>query len=134
ELRYQNRAYAYFQPIIRRAHALSPDEVASLIDDALDAGRLTKPEAADLALADVIVRGRMQEDGREVYLVVEVSVGVGSGDVRRASDRAALLAKLGFDAIPVVAGERVVDDAHEIAQAQRVWQVTDGHVVAPPGA
>lgn len=134
EIRYQERAFAFFRSIVLRGHALSAGERSALIEDAVERGLISDAEAGDLVLADVIVRGRFREDGREVYLVVEVSAGIGPGDVRRAADRAAVLAKLGLDAIPVVAGERVVRGTLGVAQAQRVWQVTDGHVLAPPAA
>jgi hypothetical protein len=52
----------------------------------------------------VVVRGRRREDGTEIYLGVEVSWGVGLHDVQRAAERAALLARLGTPALPVVGG------------------------------
>jgi len=89
------------------------------------------PGEANLLLADVVVRGRRDPDGALAYLVVEVSVGVGLDDVRRAVERAALLARTGVSTLPVVAGEWVVPEAADAARALRVWQVTDGHVIAP---
>ena len=131
ERRYQERAPSYFRSIILRAHALSPDERVTLVEDAIEHGQLTDQEGHDLMLADTIVRGRSREGRREVYLLVEVSWGVGTEDVRRARDRAALLAKTGAEAIPIVAGHEVTRDAQEFAQAAGVWQVTDGHTVPP---
>jgi hypothetical protein len=56
------------------------------------------------------------------------SWGVGTGDVERAVRRAALLGQTGLHTLPVVAGERITDEAAELARAMRVWQVLDGRV------
>jgi len=131
EQRYRERAPAYFSRMLRRIHALSNDELDTLLDAAVTQGRLSEDEADEVLLADVVVRGRRREDGTEVYLVVEVSWGVGLHDVQRAAERAALLARLGAPALPVVAGFWVTPEAEEPARAFRVWQVTDGRVTPP---
>ena len=131
EQRYRERAPAYFSRILRRVHALSNDELVALLDAAVTQGQLSRDEADAVLQADVIVRGRRWEDGTEVYLVVEVSWGVGLHDVQRAVERAALLARLGTPALPVVAGFWVTPEAQEPARAFRVWQVTDGRVTPP---
>src|SRR3989442_6839190 len=131
EIDYRTKGPAYFGRIIRRAHVLSPDELTTLIDGAVESGALSDAQAEDLSEADVVVRGRRREDGAEVYLVVEVSWGVGTDDVTRAARRAALLAHTGAATIPVVAGKWVTDEAEWLAREQQVWQLTDGHAVPP---
>jgi hypothetical protein len=131
ENRYRNRGPAYFGRIIRRAHVLSPDELTALIENAVESGTLSDGQAEDIYEADVVVRGRRREDGAEVYLVVEVSWGVGTNDVTRAARRAALLAHTGAATIPVVAGKWVTDEAEWLAHEQQVWQLTDGRAVPP---
>jgi hypothetical protein len=131
EQRYRERAPAYFSRMLRRIHALSNDELVALLDAAVTQGRLSEDEADEVLQADIVVRGRRREDSTEVYLVVEVSWGVGLHDVQRAVERAALLARLGTSALPVVAGFWVTPDAQEPARALRVWQVTDGRVTPP---
>ena len=131
ERRYRERGHAYFSRLLRRTHVLSGDELVSLLDAAVTQGRLSEDEADEVLQADVVVRGRRREDNTEVYLVVEVSWGVGLSDVQRAADRAALLARLGMPALPVVAGFWVTPEAQEPAHALRVWQVTDGRVTSP---
>jgi len=131
EQRYRERAPAYFSRILRRVHALSNDELVALLDAAVTQGQLSRDEADAVLQADVIVRGRRWEDGTEVYLVVEISWGVGLHDVQRAVERAALLARLGTPSLPVVAGFWVTPEAQEPARALRVWQVTDGRVTPP---
>jgi hypothetical protein len=131
EQRYRERAPAYFSRILRRVHALSNDELVALLDAAVTQGRLSEDEADAILQADVVVRGRRREDSTEVYLVVEVSWGIGLHDVQRAAERAALLARLGTPALPVVAGFWVTPEAQEPVRAFRVWQVTDGRVTPP---
>jgi hypothetical protein len=131
ENRYRTKVYAFFSRLIRRAHVLSADELTTLLDEALDNRTLSEAEADEIALADLVVRGKRREDGTEVYLVVEVSWGVGPKDVERAAERAALLAKLGPPALPVVAGRKITPDGKRLARTQHVWQLTDGRAVPP---
>ena len=39
----------------------------------------------------------------------------------------------GLETMPVVAGERITDEAAELARARRVWQALDGRVTAHNG-
>jgi hypothetical protein len=133
EERYRNRAFAYFSRLVRRTHALMEDELVALLEEAVARGSLSEEGMDEIARADVVVRGQRRERPGEVYLVVEVSWGVGPGDVERAVRRAALLSQTGLQTMPVVAGERITDEAAELARAMRVWQVLDGRVTAPNG-
>ena len=100
-----------FGRLLRRAHVLSSDETIALVEDATDSGALTEAQAGEILLTDLIVRGKRREDGSDVYLIVEVSWGVGVHDVERAAKRARLLSQIGTPAIPVVAGEWISADA-----------------------
>ena len=120
EQRYRERAPAYLGRLLRRLHVLSSDELVALIDEAVTQGQLSEDEAAEILQADIVARGRRQGDGAEVYLVVEVSWGVGFSNVQHAAERAALLARLGTPALPVVAGFWVTPEAQEPARALRV--------------
>jgi ribosomal protein S15P/S13E len=134
ERRYRERAGAYFGRLVRRAYALSDREIAELLGAAEEAGQLTPEEVDDVRAADVIVRGRRPDGTGEVYLVVEVSVGIGPGDVERALRRATLLQRaLGPDrpTLPVVAGARATREAQSLAAAQDVWIILDGRAVRP---
>jgi hypothetical protein len=131
EIDYRTKGPAYFSRMLRRSHVLSPDELTALLDDAVDSGVLSDDQAQDISAADAIVRGRRREDGAEVYLVVEVSWGVGIDDIERASRRADLLARTGATAIPVVAGKWVTPEAGWLARRNQVWQLTDGRAVPP---
>lgn len=131
ERRYRDRGPAYFGPIARSLVPLDWPELNDLLDRAVTEGVLTEEQAQEIRLTDTVLRGRSHEDGRELYLVVEASAGVGMADVQRARHRARLLARLGVETVPVVAGASLTVDAEETAGHAGVWQVTDGRVVAP---
>jgi uncharacterized coiled-coil protein SlyX len=131
EADYRSRGHAYLSRVVRRPHVLTPDEIMTIIEDARDRGMLSDVEAQELYETDLVIRGRRSDDGTEVYLVVEVSWGVGPYDVERAVQRARLLSHIGLAAIPVVAGEHILPEAHERARQSQVWQVTDGRAIPP---
>ena len=131
EQRYRTHAFAYFSRLVRRTHALMEDELLALLEEAVARGSLSEDGMDEIGRADVVVRGQQRDGSGEVYLVVEVSWGVGPGDVERAVRRAALLSQTGLQTMPVVAGERITDEAAELARAMRAWQVLDGRVIAP---
>jgi hypothetical protein len=131
ELRYHQRAYAYFAPLNRRTRVLSEDEIDTLLEGAVAQGQLSEAEADEILLADLLLRGRRREDNVEVYLVVEVSWKVDPYDVERAVRRAMLLGRIGLPTIPVVAGKEVVEEAASLAGMLQVWQLTNGQAVPP---
>jgi hypothetical protein len=134
EERYYRRASSYFSRLVRRSQVISSSELTGLLAEAVARGALSEEGADEVGWADVVVRGQRREDATEVYLVVEVSWGVGTSDVERAVRRAALLAQTGVPTLPVVAGDHILDEAAELCRAMRVWQVLDGRVIAPSAA
>ena len=133
EQRYRTHALAYFSRLLRRMHAVTDDELVALLEEAVARGVLSEDGMDEIARADVVVRGQRRDGAGAVYLVVEVSWGVGPGDVERAVRRAALLSQTGLHTLPVVAGERITAEAAELARAMRAWQVLDGRITAPNG-
>jgi hypothetical protein len=129
ELRYQYRAHAYFAPLIRRMRVLSPEEIDTLLEAAVTQGLLSEAEADEIVLADLLLRGRRREDNTEVYVVVEISSKIDPYDVERSMRRATLLSRLGTPAIPVVAGQEVVEEAANLASMLQVWQLTNGQAI-----
>ena len=134
EERYHRRAPSYFARLVRQSQVISGNELTALLAEAVARGAVSEEGADEIGWADVVVRGQRREDGTEVYLVVEVSWGVGTSDVERAVRRAALLAQTGVQTLPVVAGDHIIDEAAELCRAMRVWQVLDGRVIAPSSA
>ena len=134
EAAYRSKGPAYFSRLLRRPHVLTPDELTALIEDARDSGVLSEVDARQLYETDLVVRGRRPEDGTEVFLVVEVSWGVGPYDVERAAQRAVLLSRTGLATIAVVAGQRILPEAAALARQAQVWQITDGQAIPPAPA
>jgi cell division protein FtsB len=131
EFRYWQHASAYFQSIARRVYPLSARELSLLLDQAMEEGKLSRPDMGEILQADLVLQGQRWEDRTEVYLVVEISWGVGPSDVQRAAQRAKLLAQLGTPAIPVVAGKVVTSEAAELARQLTTWLVLDGRAISP---
>jgi len=132
EQRYRDKAPAYFRELLRGIRLLSPREVSDLADRGVEEGRLSEEEAKDLVWADLVAKGRRREDGREAYIVVEVSWGIGVSDVERAARRAELLRRLGLpNVIPVVAGKGITGEASELAEGKGVVRVIDGRAIKP---
>ena len=133
ERRYRERAHAYFGRLLRKGRVLGPDELSDLLEEAADRDVLSQSDRDEVAWADVIMRGRWRADGRQVMVLAEVSWVVDRNDVRRAVDRAALLARLGTPVVPVVAGDSVTERAADMARSRNVWQMLDGRLVEPDG-
>lgn len=85
---------------------------------------------------DLLVYGQVRHAPAptDVYLAVEVSAVVDVNDVLRASQRAALLRKAGYRAVPAAAGEDVTEGATAAARDAAVLLVQDGAGLcsAPP--
>ena len=133
ERRYRERAPAYFGRLLRKCRVVGSQELSDLLEEAADRGVLSQSDREEVAWADVIMRGRWRADGRQVMVLAEVSWVVDRNDVRRAVDRAALLARLGTPVVPVVAGDSVTERAADMARSRNVWQMLDGRLVEPDG-
>jgi hypothetical protein len=130
ELQYREKAVGRFQRLLRRIHVVSGEELGVLLDPAED--RLTELERDRLFAADLVLRGVSRRDGQECYLVAEVSVGIGVGDVQRAAERAQLLTKaLGVRAMAAVGGESIDHEGRQTADTLGVVVVLDGVVQEP---
>ncbi|MDR7563619.1 MAG: hypothetical protein QN172_06515 [Armatimonadota bacterium] len=130
ERMYRDRASSFFQDILRRIRLMDHQQVGLLLDDAVDAGRISREERADVLRADVVVSGVW--DGQEVYLLAEVSATVTAQDIERARRRAAILERAtGRSVLAAVAGERLSEDPQTQQQARSVWKVLDGRAEPP---
>jgi hypothetical protein len=122
EIKYRDKAPAYFGRILRRARAVSFQE----LEDDLE--KLPDYERNDLLLLDLLVRGqaRTQPDAPEVWLAIEVSAVVDRNDVDRAQRRAAILRRAGYVAVPAVAGEETTKGGEATARAANVLLIQNG--------
>jgi len=132
ERKYRERAPAYFEGLLRGIHALSAEEVARLVDEAVSRGGLSTEDRRAILETDLVIRGVRLGESTETYLAVEISVGIGRHDVTRAQQRARILQRLvAKPVLPVVAGEWITSDAEEQATATDVWRVLNGGAMAP---
>jgi hypothetical protein len=129
--RYERRAGVDFCQLARKIKVVDWSALADLLGDAVDQGRIAEGDRNDVLHADLVLTGQRREDRVDVYLVAEVSVCIGVDDVRRADDRASVMAKLGRPAIAIVAGQRIDPEPAELATAHGVWQILDGQGVKP---
>jgi hypothetical protein len=108
ELRWQRHFAGRFGRLVRRSRLLTPRDL-DRFEDADDAGAIEPGEADGVRQLDLIVEGVMGRgpDARNVLLAVEVSATVDRHDVERAIARAMTLRKVGYDAVPAVAGARM---------------------------
>jgi hypothetical protein len=122
---YFDRAYAYFDDILRKIRVLSWSEVADLLDQAEE--RISRKERKQVMEADLILRGRRLADKAETYLLGEVSIGIGLEDVHRAAQRSKILARATEKpVIPAVGGKSIISEAQELAQELGVSVFLDG--------
>lgn len=131
EVRYFLKSLPSVTRLIRRPHTLSPEELDTLLEDAENRGLISADEGEDIALADLVIRGRGRESGTEMYLLTEVSWGVGIDDIERAARHALLLSKTGITTTPAVAGEWVTPEAQHLAPRKGVWQFVRGSIIQP---
>lgn len=126
EHQYRDKVFAYFAPLAKRIHLLTGDELQNVLESGIEKGQLSEDEATELLWADVVARARSREDAGEIFLVAEVSWGIGPYDVERAARRAGFLAKTGVKVVPVVAGNNIDADALERCRAMVVKWLLDG--------
>lgn len=115
ESRFERNLGNWLREWARRPRKVQIDDLA-LLDEALAAGRVTEDEVRQLAALDFLVQAQDRDTAREVLFAVEVSQTVPSEDVERASSRAAILCKAGYNARGLVTGHRLSRDAEELVE------------------
>ncbi|HDN79750.1 MAG TPA: hypothetical protein ENG33_04710 [Chloroflexi bacterium] len=125
EIYYHRRAGAYFGRILRRVKALLPSDLEEELES-----KFTPRDWLDLLQLDLLVQGRPRERKElgEVWLAVEISAVVDRCDVERALRRAEHLQRVGYLAIPAVAGEEATQGARVMACQAGVVMILDGQV------
>ena len=123
ELDYRDKAYSYFGTLLRKVKVVSLQDLEPNLEQ-----HLSDDEMRALLPLDLLVYGQVRHapTPTDVYLAVEVSTVVDANDVLRASQRAALLRKAGYRAVPAAAGEDVTEGATDAARDAAVLLVQDG--------
>jgi hypothetical protein len=132
ERSYRELAHAYFADILASIRVVSRDDLAHLLDAAVDAGAITQEERRDALFADLVLQGVRPSDRQRAYLVAEISASISDTDAQRALRRAALLQRAtGLPTLPAVGGERIHESADATARASGIWRVLDGITLGP---
>ena len=96
--------------IVGRAAGTEPDPIADIANTAALGGLITEGEADELERAGLVMQGT--KNGRQVYIVAEISVTVQARDAQRALDRAAILQKASnTETIAAAIGQAIAEDA-----------------------
>jgi len=121
ERKVRERAPSYFGKLIRKCRLISSQELADILDDAMDNGIISESERDDALNADVVVTGFLKHDKKKVILVTEVSIKIDKTDVEKAFVRAEVIGKaMNFPAIPVVIGKEFTEGAKTRAEELKV--------------
>ena len=134
ERQYREKAHAYFGRHLAHLRVLGGDALARMLEPEVERGVISLEEYLGIMEADLVARGRWRGTGEEVYLLVEVSWGVGPSDVERALARASYLAKTGRRVVAGVAGEEALPQVEREAIEKGVVVATDGRVCWPGDA
>lgn len=96
--------------IVGRAVGTEPDPIAHIANIAALGGLITEDEADELERADLVLQGI--QDGRQVYVVAEISVTVQARDAQKALERADILQKASnTKTIAAAIGQTIAEDA-----------------------
>ena len=104
ESNFKSKADAIFGLLLRRGHDVR-QEILSQLESAGDAGQITESDYEQVLVADLLWNGRSKATSDNLFLVIEISWFAEQSDIDRAINRAAVLRKLGLQAIPVVAAK-----------------------------
>ena len=121
--RYREYAGAYFGKWLKSIRVVSPNDLREDLEQ-----RLTEEEVDDLMLTDVLINGRLRhrEGMPEIWLVIEASYTIDRNDVRRAEERAGLMRRAGYRAMPVVAGKQILEGYEGAVEYSQVAAFLDG--------
>jgi hypothetical protein len=122
EERLRRHAPGYFGRRLDRVKVVLPSELA-LLREADRQGKVTDDDWLQVNQLDIVVRGfEPNGDGRrhEVLYAIDASSMVDRHDVERASARAEILSRAGYDVRPVVGGVVILENARELAERLKV--------------
>ncbi len=124
---YRQRAEAIFGRYIRNGRNAT-SQVADKLYEGMKADVLSENELDQVLAADLLWSGETREERKSVLLVLEASWRAEMNDVLRAVQRADILKRIGYAALPMVAGRQWDDVALEQAVVQGVVTTQNGHI------
>ncbi len=120
----RQRLPTYLSRFALRLRPISNADLADLLEDAFEEGRITAEQMDDAKLIDAVARVRRRSDGATIYLAAEISVSVAQHDLDRAARRATVIATAtGTDTVPVVIGETIPADLRGEAERRNIGYV-----------
>jgi hypothetical protein len=127
EFEWDRKFAGRFGRIVRRSRLRMPNDLV-MFEDAHEDGRITDEEADAVRLLDLIIEGIKGKgaEARRVLLAVEISTRIEENDIARAIERAAILRKVGYDAVPVVGGSELEATVRDAAAERGVEVVLAG--------
>ena len=129
EQTYHNKADAIFGRYLRNGRKAA-NQVADLLYDNLENGQVSEAELTQVLAADLLWAGEERQTKLPLILVMEASWLAESNDVERAATRAAILRRIGLNALAIVGGEEWTDTAREQARSAGVVTTTNGSIDA----
>lgn len=127
EQEYRSKASGIFGNFLRRGRDRT-DDIAEQLYEAAALGKISQAERRQVLAADLLWGGKSYIDATEVIVVLEASWRAEKNDVERATRRAEILRRIGFQAIPVVAGTEWDGQALNQAEALGVVIASNGQV------
>ena len=121
----RERPFVYLSRFALRLQVVDESEIATALEEAVEAAILSESEMEDAKLIDAIARGKRRLDGAVVLLACEISAAVNEYDIQRAVRRAGLIAKATRqEVIPVVLVETISERMRQLADQEKVgWVV-----------
>lgn len=116
ELQFERNLGNWLREWVRRPRKVFVDELSRL-DEAVERGLVAEAEVSQVAWSDAVVRAQDASTQDEVILSVELSTTVNEDDVERASARATVLRRAGYDGRGFVTGHSISTRARELAEA-----------------
>ncbi len=124
---YRQRADGIFGKYIRNGRNAT-SQVADKLYEGLKEGVLSENDVDQVLAADLLWSGETREGRKSVLLVLEASWRAEMNDVTRAAQRAGVLKRIGYAALPMVAGKQWDPEALEQAFEQGVITTQNGHI------
>jgi hypothetical protein len=121
ETRLRLNPHGLFGGRLRKMRVVHADDL-DLLTQAEDEGSITAQDFRSVELLDLILAGREGKgaDARDVVLAVEIAFVIRPDDIERARSRADVLHRVGYNAVPGVAGHELGNRAREVASSRGV--------------
>jgi len=114
---------AWFGKWLRKPQLVDGPEALDAVDEAAEYGKITEDEMEALRSLDMLVQGAAKKPtglSGDVVFAVEISLTIDDHDVERAASRAAILRRVGYQAVGFVGGETVTRGATALAERENV--------------